>query len=399
MTQHSAQAHDPHRQVTLLQQALSSGKRPVGLFLGAGCPVAVRVSADSGPLIPDIAGLSSAVSRALEPSKLGAPLASVRKHLDDESKPASTIEQWLSHIRTLRTVVGRESLQGMTASALDDLDAEICTAIHDLVNKALPSRETPYHSVATWIDAMGRDCPVELFTTNYDLLMEQALEECQIPYFDGFAGARRPVFDLRAIEDDAIPRRWARLWKLHGSINWYHVQGEGVCRQASMADKGSRRVIHPSHLKYEESRRMPYLAMLDRLRAFLRQPSVVVVVCGYSFRDEHLNEILVRGLQGNPSAMAFALQFGSIADYAEAGKLARQRSNLSLLARNGAIIGGVEAEWSQFGGVTLAHTWITSETSNGAGQAASRLELGDFAVLGRFLRVLAGAAASSTLEA
>ena len=51
------------------------------------------------------------------------------------------------------------------------------------------------------------------------------------------------------------------------------------------------RVIHPSYMKYQESRRMPYLAMVDRLRAFLKQPTSTLILCGYSFRDEHVNEV------------------------------------------------------------------------------------------------------------
>lgn len=51
-------------------------------------------------------------------------------------------------------------------------------------------------------------------------LMEQSLEEMEIPYFDGFVGANNPFFDLRALEDNLIPKHWSRLWKIHGSINW-----------------------------------------------------------------------------------------------------------------------------------------------------------------------------------
>ncbi len=45
------QPHDPLRQVNYLQQCLSNDKKPLGLFLGAGCPVAVK-SGDGKPLIP-----------------------------------------------------------------------------------------------------------------------------------------------------------------------------------------------------------------------------------------------------------------------------------------------------------------------------------------------------------
>ena len=48
---------DPTFQVSAIQQCLSGGKSPIGLFLGAGCPTAIRLENQS-PLIPDIKGIT-----------------------------------------------------------------------------------------------------------------------------------------------------------------------------------------------------------------------------------------------------------------------------------------------------------------------------------------------------
>jgi hypothetical protein len=103
-----------------------------------------------------------------------------------------------------------------------------------------------------WVGGVPRNESIELFTTNYDTLAEQALEDVGVPFFDGFVGSREPFFDVRAIEDDAAPSRWAKLWKLHGSINWGRSEDGRVVRRPS-ASVIARRLIHPSHLKYEES--------------------------------------------------------------------------------------------------------------------------------------------------
>ena len=184
----------------------------------------------------------------------------------------------------------------LRAEELEKLDSDICDKIYELTQKTLSNNETAYHRIAAWVDAGSRTLSVELFTTNYDLLMEQALEDFRVPYFDGFAGVRKPFFDLRAMEEDKLPPRWARLWKLHGSINWFQDSNGAVFRGTSGEAK-ARRVIHPSHLKFDESRRMPYLAMIDRLRAFLKQPSSVLVICGYSFRDDHITKLSYRGFK------------------------------------------------------------------------------------------------------
>jgi hypothetical protein len=167
--------------------------------------------------------------------------------------------------------------------------------------------------------------PVEIFTTNYDLLVEQALEANRVPYFDGFLGSNETFFDLRAMEDDHLPSRWARLWKIHGSPNW-HEDKNGAIRRSG--DTQKRRIIYPSHLKYDESRRMPYLAMMDRLRAFLKKESAVLVAIGFSFKDVHLNEIIVQGLQGNATGVVFALLHGKLQRYEELTKIATTRSRM-----------------------------------------------------------------------
>lgn len=389
--------HDPFKHLGYLQQCLSSDKKPVGLFLGAGCPMAIRVGEGAGsPLIPDIAGVTTAVCDAMSQCpECGGFLTTLRGHFQTDERPEFNIEDMLSHIRALRTVAGKDTVRGLTAPNLDKLDERICQLIHTLADKALPNTSTPYHHVAAWVDGVLRDKPVEIFTPNYDILMEQAFEDCRVPYFDGFAGVRKPFFDIRAMEEDMLPARWARLWKLHGSINWYHVASKGVFR-GTTSEAGLKRVIHPSHLKYEESRRMPYLAMIDRLRAFLKQPTATLVFCGYSFRDEHLNEIIVQGLQGTPTAIAFALQFDVRAKYTQAIKLARARTNLSILARDGAVISGVEASWPEKEAeVTKSHAgnwikWEPVEQANAAGKHRAVFYLGDFGQFADFLRELVG---------
>ncbi len=389
---------DPNKQINYLQQCLSSNKKPLGLFLGAGCPVSIKSNDDKKlPLIPDIAGITKVVCNALTESEGHGPLLKIIEgHFKKDDRDNVNVEDMLSHIRSLRVVAGKDKVRDLSAVDLENLDKKICSLIYELADKTLPNLETPYHHVASWMDAVGRENPVEVFTTNYDVLMEQALEDCRVPYFDGFAGARKPFFDLRAMEEDMLPPRWARLWKLHGSINWYQEE-KGVFRGATKEKEDQlKRVIHPSHLKYEESRRMPYLAMIDRLRAFLKQPTATLVICGYSFRDEHLNEVIVQGLQCTQTAIAFALLFDDLGKYPDAVKLARERSNLSLLARNGAIISGRETMWSEKDDHSASSdtskwvTWASIDPTKQDGKRTAAFLLGDFNILGNFLHELIG---------
>ena len=198
---------------------------------------------------------------------------------------------------------------GFTSEILEKLDLTICEQVREIVSKSLPTSDTPYHVLASWIQAVPRERPVEIFTTNYDLSLEQALEEQLVPYFDGFVGSDSAFLDLDSmIAKDDLPARWARLWKIHGSINWWMTAKQTIRRSRDKV-KGEQLLIYPSHLKYDQSRQMPYYAMLDRLRVFLRSGQCVLLTCGYSFGDEHINALIAQGLSGNSNAACLAMIF------------------------------------------------------------------------------------------
>ena len=139
---------------------------------------------------------------------------------------------------------------------------------------------------------------------------------------------------------------------------------------------------------------MPYLAMIDRLRAFLRQPTATLILCGYSFRDEHINEVIVQGLQSTQTAIGFSLLFGKIADYPQAVKLACERPNLSLLARDGAVISGRQASWPEKEAASVPTgngvAWKPVKAGDEKANKQAEFLLGDFAEFGKFLRELVG---------
>ena len=385
---------DLSQQISLLQQCLSGSKKPIGLFLGAGCPMAVGTT-DKTPLIPDMARMTIEVRNLLSSSQLCGPFRTAEKNLRKDGLCNPNLEDLLTHIRGLSAIAGSESVRGLTPCQLVSLDRKICDLINQVVNKELPHDDTAYHQVARWADGIPRGYPVELFTTNYDMLLEQALEESQVPYFDGFPGVRRPFFDPRALEEASLLPPWTRLWKLHGSINWYQHENELVFR-GTTDDPENRRVIHPSHLKYQESRRMPYLAMVDRLRTFLNDPAAALILCGYSFRDQHINDTIRQGLQHTQTAVAFGLMFGVIEDYEYMMDLAKNRPNLNILAKNGGIIGGRRVDWLEresdavLSDESVAITWETMSSPDKQNKQEAQFNLGNFEVFGKFLRQLIG---------
>lgn len=380
----------PYRQVTLLQQALTSNKTKVAFFLGAGCPVSIRVKRNEKfeALIPDIWGLTARVKDLFQaPARNAKLFDTILEQVNNIKQREPTIEDILTHVRSLNEVIGNSDWNGMSKAALADIEEQICGEIRSAVDVDLPNEINPYHQLASWISAIQRVHPVEIFTTNYDLLTEQALVSRRVPYFDGFVGSHRTFFDLSAIEQEELPPRWARLWKIHGSINWF-LDGDNVTR-GSVDRAQNNLLIYPSHLKYAQSRRMPYLAMLDRLRAFLNCPQAVLVTCGYSFADQHLNEVILQGLSGNATAMCFGLVFGDRAPPATAVQ-AHKCANLSILAANGAVIGTIDRDWSEEEKTSHPLHWLAVRKGDFGRRTTalpevSKFLLGDFSALGDFL--------------
>mgnify|MGYP000744706829 CR=1 FL=1 len=214
--------HDPIRQSKYLRQTLSQDKKPVGFFISAGCPLAVKMPEGEGPLIPDIAGLTKFVEEELlkvskiEDGRKKSIKDSYSFLLDEIKKTITTkpnIEDILSFVRGMKQVAkGASDIRGFSEIELNDIEAAICKKIAEKLRVVLPDSRTPYHKLAKWINNIEREVPVEIFTTNYDLLLEEAFESLSIPYFDGFVGARQPFFDLRAVEENLIPKHWTRLW-------------------------------------------------------------------------------------------------------------------------------------------------------------------------------------------
>ena len=141
---------------------------------------------------------------------------------------------------------------------------------------------------------------------------------------------------------------------------------------------------------------MPYLAMIDRLKAFLKQPTATLILCGYSFRDEHINEVIVQGLQATKTTIAFALLFDPIAQYSQAIDLASKRSNLNVLASDGAVISSLNSQWLEKDAESVSSDnskwvkWNSIDPADGNSKRTAEFTLGDFAVFGKFLQELVG---------
>lgn len=331
----SVSVHNPDQYMAALRSIIAQGRKRIGLLIGAGAPAGMSKADGTYPLIPAVAGLTERVLNAIEP-EYGKQIAALKSELSQHD-----IETILSRVRTLGKVIGKNKVHDLDEEGFEKLGARICTEIGTVVDGRLPDRSA-YADLVSWITGTSRDHPVEIFTTNYDLLLEEAFEAVRAPYFDGFVGGREPFFDPVSVANSDLPARWTRLWKLHGSLGWCKGEREEVIRSGKSS---ATHLIFPEHLKYDQTQKAPYAALLDRLKTFLSSHDTLLISIGFSFADAHVAARIDEGLASNPLASVFAFQFKPLAEELAASDLARRLPNFSVYARDKAIMNGIPGPW------------------------------------------------------
>ncbi|OAM92457.1 SIR2-like domain-containing protein [Pelosinus fermentans] len=381
--------YDPYTVAAEIREQISSAKRRLGFLTGAGSSMAVG--------LPGIIDLTNQVEE-----KFDGLLKSQFQSIKASMGGTPNVEYILNCVRLYCEVIGDseereiDGIKGRTA--IKNLDTSICRAIHDIVKSGSMVETKPHQTLAQWLHALHsiREKPVEVFTLNYDLLFEKAMEEVGVPYFDGFIGSVEPFFMPEAVEaegekeDENVypPRSWTRLWKLHGSIGWRTRCGNGDGRKritrvsGGELPIGEELMIFPSRDKYADSRKLPFLTLQDRLRRFLMNGEVLMVIHGYSFSDEHINEILFQGLRSNPRLSILSFYYGNLPD--NLTKFGRSYRNLTLLAADKACIGGLVGEWVISRSPQAGEIWSFWD------EEAKRFTLGNFNCFAEYLETFIG---------
>jgi len=171
-----------------------------------------------------------------------------------------------------------------------------------------------------------------VFTTNYDVFSEKAMDSLNVHFSNGFSGVidryfNPSVFEYAFSESmDVTENKWQiidhfiYLYKLHGSINWVWEEAEGqlfsIKELQDVSFEGlsqhENTMIYPSPAKQNASLSSPYTDLFRELKFKLFQSNSVLIVSGYSFGDEHINNIIYQSLAkpsfrlvvlGNPSSV------------------------------------------------------------------------------------------------
>ncbi len=368
------------REIRELKNQLSYSKK-YGFFFGAGTSCALGV--------PNIMTLTIGVESALQ----GDHQTNFKKIKDDldSTYPDKTIniEDILNQLRQIRSITGErgdKSYLGISGELATELDNVICKKIYGIISTSEANVDlSNTKKFFAWLNMQNRDFSKEIFTSNYDLIIEKSLEAIRTPYFDGFVGSYEPFFWPESIdkfvEKSDLTQNWIRLWKIHGSLSWFWEKNSdsnshNIVRIGKISDienLDNELVIYPSKEKYDSSKKQPFVAYFDRFKNVLLGGERLFIFTGYSFSDQHINEIAFNSLRQN-NRLFILVFFYQDSEVEELYKVSSPFLNLTVFGPTKAIINGTLGEWEYKEGDLNQNDKSESYWD----EASNSLKLGDF---------------------
>jgi hypothetical protein len=215
-----------------------------------------------------------------------------------------------------------EELKEETDKLISDFTRNISTIEYSVSAAPKEKREDAFNKLVLFLMSFasrtGTRDRLNIFTTNYDRLIEAGADVAGLHLIDRFVGSLTPVFRSSRMDIDmhynppgirGEPRYLegvARYTKLHGSIDW--VNCDGVIRKiglpfgakdstpfltvAGIDADASKIMIYPNSSKDKETAEYPYVELFRDFAAALCRPNSTIVTYGYSFGDDHINRVI-----------------------------------------------------------------------------------------------------------
>ncbi len=242
-----------------------------------------------------------------------------KKNLEDQLRVANELLRGLEILGDDKADSLRKELQ----SGMADFAKSILKSEEGIASAATEKREQAFNTLVTFLMSFASRTGVRdrlnIFTTNYDRLIEVGAELAGLHLLDRFLGTLMPIFRSSRLDLDmhynppgirGEPRYLegvARFTKLHGSVDWIH-NGEDIRRiglpfgaediapylRAPGLDGATAHqlMIYPNAAKDRETADYPYVELFRDLASAVCRPNSTLLTYGYSFGDEHINRVI-----------------------------------------------------------------------------------------------------------
>lgn len=317
----------------------------LSLLVGSGLTTAVQYAAcGSSNNGMDVGKSFSVFSDNIAQAASNSAIRTGREkaNIEDEIRVANELIAGLSILKDNPDFPEMGAKLETLSSELNDVlncFAKNISAIERSIALAEPKkREAAFNKLVMFIMSFasrtGTRDRLNIFTTNYDRLIEAGADVAGLRLIDRFVGALSPVFRSSRLDIDmhynppgirGEPRYLegvARFTKLHGSLDWINVENDirriglpfgaetlkPFLETAGLSTDFSSLMIYPNSAKDRETAEYPYVELFRDFAASLCRPNSTLVTYGYSFGDDHINRV-IRDMLTIPSTHLVAIDY------------------------------------------------------------------------------------------
>ena len=294
----------------------------LSLLCGSGITHAISFLAGStGSTTMGISTFTNYKDEIKEAAEASAEASGREKgNIEDQIRTANDL---LRGLKILKKSAEATALESELNTIVSKFAESILKSENGIATSADDKREYAFSVLVNFLlsfaSRTGNRERLNIFTTNYDRLIEVGAELAGVHLMDRFVGTMMPVFRSSRLNLDlhynppgirGEPRYLegvARLTKLHGSVDW--IQNGSEIRRVGLPFgaydivpylsapglKGTdalKLMIYPNSAKDRETAEYPYVELFRDFAAAICRPNSTLVTYGYGFGDEHINRVI-----------------------------------------------------------------------------------------------------------
>lgn len=175
-------------------------------------------------------------------------------------------------------------------------------------SKAIVESEERIRYLEPFRELIEESRPLDIISVNYDTSIEQFCSYYRLAYQDGFEFIWDPSVFQKEHTD-------IRLYKIHGSVMWYQSDRSGYLKlpvmtreniiQLISGEKAENLMLYPMK-KWDLA--VPLLELLVETKRLIESETCkILVIVGYSFRDDHIKRILFDAARKNKELIIFLI--------------------------------------------------------------------------------------------
>ncbi|MGB2531056.1 SIR2 family protein [Leuconostoc suionicum] len=166
------------------------------------------------------------------------------------------------------------------------------------------------------------DSKLNIITTNYDTLIEDAAESMKWTVFDGFSFSRSPQFDSDMFNwnlvkdvpnvkthENIFKKNVINLLKIHGSLTWERSKKDEHIIRKPKEVVLKPIMVFPSSDKYAQSYQEPYFDLFNKFQNMLQKRNTLLLTIGFSFADNHIARMILNAIKTNDSLTTLITNF------------------------------------------------------------------------------------------